>query len=221
MPRAPFNTTATFVQGPGQPSPGAVRFSGPARFVAADGISQVGLGSPVIAGWITTESGVPIGSWVPGIFGLDSSLADQVAVGSGPTKYWVLWTELVDWKGSYYYRASVAELPIPESCDCSPVVPDGLTCETAATMPGGDPFGAGFHAYPVPPGESRWFLIDGGPTGGDAESDYVGEISYYTTGCELVTGPFDPSVPISSGLGKIKIHNYTGIASDGFTVHWI
>jgi len=119
MSRAPFNTVAHFFNGPGQPSPGVVRFGGPARFVRADGIHQVGLGAPTVVGWVTTESGVPVGAWVSPKLGLDPALSDQVSIDGDPNDYYVLWAERVQWHGADYYRATLAYLPLPDACDCS------------------------------------------------------------------------------------------------------
>lgn len=123
MPRAPFDISVTFVQGPGAAAPGSVRWAGPARYVAADGIFQYGPGAPSIVGWITFDTGAPVGAWVPDKLGLDPTLSDQVIVGSGDPTHFVLWVEHVLWGDADYFRASIAELPLPEACDCSAAPP--------------------------------------------------------------------------------------------------
>lgn len=221
MPRAPFDTTATFFQGPGGASPGSIRFFGPARFVLADAISQVGDGAPHIVGWVTTESGVPVPAWNPSPFGSRPSLADQVAIAAGEPEYWVVYVERVQWLGADYYRASLAELPLPDECDCgTPPPPDGHSCE-AALLLDGEPYPAGDYTYPLDSGEHVWVLVDGGPTGGFVQSNYVGRVSLYTTECDYVAGPGDPSWDIPAGFSKVLIENPTGISSDGFSVVWV
>lgn len=137
MPRAPFNLIATFVEGPAQPGAGTVRVSGPARFVRADGITQVGPGAPNIVGWVTVEDGQPVGSWTDGEIGVDARLADQVGFDGGPLAYWVVYVERVVWAGADYFRASIAELPFPDGCGCSENVCGPRSCLTA------DPIGPG------------------------------------------------------------------------------
>lgn len=119
MPRAPFNTTAAFYNGPLQASPGSVRFSGPARLVMVDGVFLWGANAPSPVAWVTTGSGMPVGAWTPGSLGLDPRLSDLVAIpDDAMPRYWVLWTERVIWRGADYFRGLVADLPAPAGCGC-------------------------------------------------------------------------------------------------------
>lgn len=119
MPRAPFNRVFSFYGGPNSSSPGVLRFTGLGRFVLADGILQAGVGAPLIEGWITTESGMPVPSWTSPLHGSDPRVADQVSFDGAPVSHWVVFTESVVWQGSSYFRASIAGLPLPAACDCS------------------------------------------------------------------------------------------------------
>lgn len=125
MPRAPLSTTARFIKGPSDADPGAVRFEGPARFVPVDGVFMTGPGAPSPLGWVTTDSGEPLGSWVDAPFGLKPSLGDLVQVpAGGDTLGWVLYVERILWGPADYYRAVVCPLPYPEVCNCGDPIPD-------------------------------------------------------------------------------------------------
>jgi hypothetical protein len=84
---------------------------------------------------------------------------------------------------------------------------DGTACETPYTLPGGLPFGEGYYPITLDPGDTRWFLVDGGSLGGYAELPDAGNISSYSVDCVYLAGPGNPSVLIPPGICKVKCEN--------------
>lgn len=115
MPRAPFNTTADFLEGPDTLAPGALRFTGVCRVVPADGISWVDTGVPPVVAWITVEMSRPIGGWDGVRQIMQPGYGDTVVVPSGGVQqYFVMVVDEVLWQAQpLYYRAHVAYLPRP------------------------------------------------------------------------------------------------------------
>jgi hypothetical protein len=119
MPRAAWNTIATFYYGPCNPWAGDPSYVGPARYVPADGIHLVGNFAPVVTGYITYGTLPARGMWIPDQLGVNPNLSDRVYWGTAlaPT-HWVVWTERVVWEGDDYYRSSVSLLPVPPFVNC-------------------------------------------------------------------------------------------------------
>lgn len=124
--RGKFNTTVDVFKGPGTGSPGEYVGTFPCRLVREDAIETVGAGSPRIPFYLTIDAYSPAGSWTVGSFGLDPSLADQIAIPSGTSvRFWVLYTDEIVWHSPSYFRAYLVELPIPPDVGLGGVIVGG------------------------------------------------------------------------------------------------
>jgi hypothetical protein len=141
MPRGSFNTTADWFDGPDTLTPGAFRFTGDVRFVAADGITWVDNGIPNVVGWITVGASKPFGGWDSVTQVLRCGLGDTVAVpAGGAQQYFVLVVDEVLWgMQPLYYRAHIANLPRP--------VPPGPSFRSAKVLIAGNVMTIGALAF--------------------------------------------------------------------------
>lgn len=125
--RGKFNTTVDVYKGPGSGSPGMFVGTFPCKLVREDAIATDGLGAPIISWYLTIDAYLPIGSWSFPSFGLDTSLADRLAVPSGVSpQFWVLYTDVVRWHAlTPYYRSYLVMLPVPPPAGSGGAVCDG------------------------------------------------------------------------------------------------
>lgn len=133
MPRAEFDKTCTVWHGPLHPTtPGAFKGTADCRVVAQNGIDLHGVGAPWIAAWITMEDVEPRGGWTERGHGWNAGLGDTIAVpAGGDPNYYVVYSERIEWgEQAPYYRACVAPLPRPQSCNCRDE--GGINCEEAS-----------------------------------------------------------------------------------------
>lgn len=218
MPRAPFNQIFSFYAGPDADDPGTLRFSGPGRFVRADGITLSGTGDLVPIGWVTTESGAPRGMLRADCVGASPGVADRVGYGGLDPVFGVVYVEHVAWQGASYYRAVVAELPLPVVCPAPPSPPPaGSTCPVAFTNDG-DPFTPGTYSIPLPAGSTAYVLVDA--TGG-GHAIYASDLYIYsslTTSCLLLSSGLYGYFPLDDAVLVIRIDNIASPDPCVFTI---
>lgn len=128
--RRVFNTSCDLYYGPDSPYGSGLYFSCPCRLVPQRPIETVGWGAPLLPFWLTLDAVEPTGAWTTRGFGMNAGLADQVAVPAGDApRWWIVYVDQVIYGAlTPYYRAYLADLPLPTPNN--PATPERiiLTC---------------------------------------------------------------------------------------------